>query len=249
MGTVRVIRNKEMMGLAVTLNVVVNAYCFAQLNAGQYVDLEISEDNKLKIWVTYEGMDYECTPLAIHSEEAPVFECKWERVFWDKGRGLMKNMLMGNKPRVHLEKVGTITGPETKHSPGKVFDFTPFEAHEFMSDLTNRVVEIFNGQGVIDRIQSPDNAGKDVFLDFYDEYLTVSYRPVQTHGAKQWATGLVEEKIYYEKDLGMRVPALPPNWKELTKAFAIYDIVHKGQAGLTEDKYGGLGFGGVHSLL
>ena len=114
----------------------------------------------------------------------------------------------------------------------------------FRDQLVEFIVQMFQGQGIRDRINDPNNRNHNVQLQISFDGIRLSWDLGKTRGLKQWLTGKQEEFISYE-NIGLRVlpeERRPGGYWEFIQTYAEQAILNDEKANMMHDQLGGFTF-------
>lgn len=222
-----------MQGLLAALDVVVDGVVRGKVKDNQYIDIEVSE---MQHYVQLAMGNFYMPPTLVEAgSESPVLTAEWKM-------GLLRG-------KCYLNKTGVVSGQESGPNKADAYNIDMNAFSAFAQELLPRMRQMFEGQGVRDRIRSANNMYHHLYLRFDMDYIELSYEPKETKGLAQWATGRITEKVKYSQ-LGLTLPKeLPPNWAEALKDVVVDEIVNNSRADLGIDRQGAFAEVSMHSLF
>lgn len=147
-----------------------------------------------------------------------------------------------------LEKTGIIPAKELLNTQSIITNEKFKEFISFKNKVVDFMIKVFNGQGIIDRIQLTNNRNHNIYVVIHKDGISLEYEAENTKGITQWATGRVTEKIYY-KQMGVELPSLlPEHWSE-----SLFNEIRAGilsnNTEFTFDSMGGFCKNALHPLF
>ena len=121
----------------------------------------------------------------------------------------------------------------------------------FRDKIIEFIIQIFQGQGIKDRINNPNNRNHNIYLKVCYDGIYLSWDVAKTHGLKQWATGQEEEFISYQSAGLQILPAekMPSGYWEFVQNCAEETILKDEKANMMKDHLGGFTYNTKHNLF
>ncbi len=240
--TIRITRPKKMAGRFVTYQITIDNIIMAQIENDSTISLTIdSSPHVIGLVVP----DWSSPGIQIpEGREGYAFSISFVTDFSRlRSWGLTTSVTVGG-PCLTLTEV--LPAEELSENTESVMDqYADFIA--FRESLVKFMIKVFNGQGIMDRIQLENNSHHNIYIVVHDDCISVEYEPIHTRDVIQWATGRIAEKIYYS-EMGLELPAeLPPRWSE-TLLREITQGIISSNLELSCDEFGGICRTKLHRL-